>query len=220
MALNEHFQRLIVALALGLSMTNAQAAEPDRWYMGLSSDVTHVEVWRGLGWEQSGNHRGLTLRGGVRLNRHFAVEIAAIRASNLEWTEYFAFAPGLPGSYDSHAVFDTSTLLINAVGVWPIRSIAEFYVGGGIAESRLSGQQTLVDSWSANGIAQSRSIHSGNAGESFSMGFRVLVNPKWRVRVEYRFFGIDSAFVGVPANDDPTIDSFALGFDYQLGHAP
>jgi hypothetical protein len=43
------------------------------------------------------------------------------------------------------------------------------------------------------------------------------VNENWRVKIEYRFFGIDGDFLGVPADDDPTVDSFSIGVDYRFG---
>jgi opacity protein-like surface antigen len=42
------------------------------------------------------------------------------------------------------------------------------------------------------------------------------VSPKWRVRVEYQYFGFDRDFLIVRPDNDPSIDTFAIGVDYQL----
>ena len=209
-----HFLAPGAALALAFAPGAAPAAETDGWYAGLSSSDTHVEVYRGLGWEAGGEQHGLSARGGLLVNDHFAVEFGAMHAANLQWSEYSATVPGLPTGADGHTTFDASALQVSAMGILPWGEIFDAYLKVGIAAYRASGHLTLV-SW--NGSSLSRSVHDSGTGHLLGLGLGATVTEKWHVSVEYQYYGIDGDFLGVPASDDPTIDSFSIGVDYRFG---
>ena len=100
-------------LAAGLAAAPAQAAEPKSWYVGASTDSTHVEVWRGFGWEVGGEERGLSVRGGWQFSEHFALEFAGLRAGDLFWTRV---PHRLPRGITAHTTFDVTALQVSAVG--------------------------------------------------------------------------------------------------------
>jgi opacity protein-like surface antigen len=195
-----------------LLCARSQAAEtPEGWYAGLSSDATHVEVWRGRGWEMGGDVDGWSLRGGYRMSRHFAVEAAMLRADGLEWTEYLST---IPGGLVAHSRFDTEGLQITAAGVVPFGQIWEFHGRGGLAWSRLAGQQVLEDLW---GTQSSRSFADSGRGYLLGFGLGANVTDRWTVRFDYQFFAVDGDALGVSNSDDPTIDTLGVGVHYRFG---
>jgi hypothetical protein len=36
------------------------------------------------------------------------------------------------------------------------------------------------------------------------------------VRVEYQYFAVERDFLGISSDDDPSVDTFSIGFDYRL----
>lgn len=200
------------ALLLGLSLARADAAEPETWYVGATTDDTHVEVFRGLGWEVGGEERGFALLGGLQLNRRFSVELAARRAANLEWTEYFA---EIPGYLTSHTTFDVTAVQASGVATFHWGKTVEAFLKVGLAKYSLDGRQVL-DTLMTDATL-TRDVDASGSDYLLGGGIAIKATPKWRVRFEYQYFGIDSDFLGVRGGDDPTIDSFALGIDYRIG---
>src|SRR5262245_23697038 len=101
-------------LAAGLFMAPAYAKDPMTWYVGGATDDTHVEVLRGdWGYESSGSERGYSVRGGVQFTRNFELELGAMSASDLNWTEYFA---SYENALTAHTTFDVRALNVSAVG--------------------------------------------------------------------------------------------------------
>lgn len=201
-----------VAASVVVVCAPALAAEtPEGWYAGLSTDATHVEVWRGLGWETGSDEPGWSFRGGYRVLRHFTVEGAVLRADDLEWTEYFST---IPGGLIAKSRFDTEALQITAAGVVPFGRIWEFHGKGGIAWSRLAGQQVLENLWAAQ-----TSGPFTDSGSGYLLGFSIGANVTqgWNVRFDYQYFGIDGEGLGIMSGDDPTIDTLALGVHYRFG---
>lgn len=201
----------LVAASLLLSQPARAAEAPEGWYAGISSDATHVEVWRGLGWETGSDEPGLSIRGGYRVGRHFTVEGALLRADNLEWTEYLST---IPGGFIAKSRFDTEALQITAAGVVPFGKIWEFHGKGGIAWSRLAGQQLLED---LRRTQTSRSFTDGGSGYLLGFSIGANVTQRWNVRFDYQYFEIDGDGLGISGGDDPTIDTFALGVQYRIG---
>ena len=201
------------ALALALAYSAPAAAETQGWYAGASTDDTHVEVYRGLGWEVGGEQPGLSAYGGLRVNKHFSVEFGAMHAADLEWSEYSVTVPGLPPGYNARTTFDATALQASAVGILPFATIFEAYLKAGLAAYRVSGQQTL-EAW--DGASLSRSVRSSGMDLLLGAGLGATVAQSWHIKVEYQYFGIDRDFLGV-ADDDPTIDRFSIGVDYRFG---
>jgi opacity protein-like surface antigen len=199
------------ALLLCLSLP-AQAAEPKTWYVGASTDDTHVEVFRGLGWEPAGEERGFSLLGGWHVNRRFAVEFGALRTTNLEWTEYLGTVPGY---LTAHTTFDSTALQASGVVTFQWGGTVEAYLKAGLAQYRLDGRQVL-DTLQTD-AALTRDVDAGGSDYLLGAGIAFKATPKWRVRIEYQYFGIDRDFLGVRGGDDPSIDTFGIGLDYQLG---
>jgi opacity protein-like surface antigen len=199
------------ALLICLSLP-AHAAEPNTWYVGGSTNDTHVEVYRGLGWETAGEQRGLSVLGGWHINRRFAVEFGALRATDLEWTEYFA---QLQGYLTAHTTFDTTALQASGVVTFQWGNTVEAFLKAGLAQYRVDGRQVL-DTLQTD-AALTRDVDASGSDYLLGAGLAIKATPKWRMRIEYQYFGLDRDFLGVGGGDDPSIDTFAIGVDYQLG---
>jgi opacity protein-like surface antigen len=209
-------RRALLTLTIAAAANTSQGVEPQAWYAGLSSDSTHVEVWRGAAWEAGGDEAGLSLRGGRRISRHFAVELAALQVNDLAWQEYFTPIPGLAGFYNNEVQFDTTALQASAMGVVPFGRAWEALFKGGLAYYRLSGEQTLANSYSNERLSQA--VRDDGVGYVLGLGLAVTAAPSWRVRFEYQFFSIDGDNLGIGNGDDPTIDTLAIGVDYRFGN--
>jgi opacity protein-like surface antigen len=211
-------QRLRAALAAtglvaaGLFSAPACAQDKSRgWFVGGATDDTHLEILRGgWGYETSGSEQGYSVRGGMRLNRNFDLELGAMSASGLNWTEYLA---SYPDALVAHTTFDVRAVNLSAVGK-VVGNVFEGYIKVGVAKYDVDGRQVLdtlfVDA------AATRDVHASGLDYLIGAGFFVKPSPKWRVRVEYQFFAVDREFLGVSSGDDPTIDTFSIGFDYVL----
>jgi opacity protein-like surface antigen len=203
-------------LAAGLAQASPQAQapqsqDPRSWYVGASTGDTTVEVYRGFGWEVSGSERGFTVRGGLQFHSNFELELAALRATDLQWSEYFS---NTPGYLTAHTTFDVSALQANAVGKWPWGQAFEGYLKAGLVQYRVDGRQVL-DTLQTD-AALTRDVGDSGWDYLLGLGLAIEASPKVRVRVEYSYFGLDRDFLGVGGGDDPTIDSFAIGIDYRL----
>jgi opacity protein-like surface antigen len=199
------------SLAAPFTVAPAHALEPGGWYVGASTADTHVEVFRGLGWEPGGEQDGASARGGVRLKRHLALEVATLRSSGLEWTEYFA---EIPGFLTSHTTFDATAVQATAVPTFPWGKTFEGYLKAGIALYDVDGRQVL-DTLLTD-AALIRDVDDTGTGLLLGAGLLINAAPKWRVRIEYQYFEIGAAFLGVGHGDDPSIDTFSIGIDYRL----
>jgi opacity protein-like surface antigen len=197
------------ALLAASLAARAQAQNPTNWYIGASTDDTHVEVYRGVGWEVGGSERGFSVRGGWRLHRNFELELAGLRATDLQWSEYFSTV-----ALAAHSTFDVTALTASAVGKFHMGQTFEGYLKAGLALYDVGGQQVL-DTMQVR-AAQTRDM--GDTGSDYLVGGGIAINasPKWRVRVEYQYFAIDRDFLGVGGGGDPSIDTFSIGLDYQL----
>jgi len=217
--MQRHYSRgtslLFGSLAVIALMGTANAREPVQWYAGLSHADTHVEVWRGLGWEQAGVHDGLALRGGVRFTKHLALELGVLRASDLEWREYYALIPGLPHNYDIAATFNATSQQLSVVGILPFGRIWEGFLRGGIVNYHVSGHQTLTDAWNNASLAPRPIDRSGTSG-LIGLGISAKVRQNWQVRIEFQTFGLANDFLAVRDGDAPTLDAFAVGVDYRF----
>jgi opacity protein-like surface antigen len=186
----------------------ALLANPN-WYIGASTDDTHVEVFRGLGWEMGGSERGFSVRGGWRFHRNFEVEFGGLRASDLQWSEYLSTV-----ALAAHTSFDVAALTASAVGKVHMGKTFEGYLKVGLAFYDVAGGQVL-DTLRSN-AAITRDVDDSGSDYLLGGGIAIKASPKWRVRLEYQYFGIDRDFLGVGGGDDPSIDTFSIGLDYQL----
>jgi hypothetical protein len=209
--------RLSGALAATTLLGTANAREPTEWYAGLSHANTHIEVYRGLGWEQAQPHHGLAMRGGARLTQHLALELGVLRASNLEWREYYALIPGLPHNYDTTATFNATSQQLSVVGILPFGRIWEGFLRGGIVRYHVSGHQTLTDAWTNTSLAP-RPIDRHDSNGSLALGIGARIQQNWQLRVEVQTIGLATDFLTVPGGDTPTLDAFAVGVDYRFRH--
>ena len=75
---------------------------------------------------------GYGVRGGLRVNRHLAVELAAARRNGMDWTE----PPGDSNPYTSHVAFDGKFNEICALGIVPFLKVWDVYARGGISPYR------------------------------------------------------------------------------------
>jgi opacity protein-like surface antigen len=203
-------------LAAGLALASAQAQvpqaqDPRSWYVGASTGDTNVEVFRGFGWEVGGSERGFTARGGLEFHRNFELELAALRATDLQWSEYFS---NTPGYLTTHTTFDVSALQANAIGKVLWGQAFEGYLKVGLVQYQVDGRQVL-DTLQTD-AALTRDVDDTGWDYLLGVGLAIKASPQVRVRVEYGYFGVDRDFLGVGGGDDPTIDSFALGVDYRL----
>jgi opacity protein-like surface antigen len=196
-------------LAAGLAASPAHAAEPKSWYVGASTDRTHVEVYRGFGWQVGHEERGLSVRGGWQFSEHFALELATLSAADLFWTEYLI---DHPGGITAHTTFDAKALHVSAVGSMQWGEVFEGYVKAGLAPYSLDGRQVLDDLF--NDAVQTRDVSASGSDYLLGAGLAMKPSPRWRVRIEYQWFSIDRDFLH--ARGDPSIDTFAIGLDYQL----
>jgi opacity protein-like surface antigen len=196
-------------LAAGLAAMPAEAAEPKSWYVGASTDSTHVEVYRGFGWEVGREERGLSVRGGWQFSEHFALEFAALRAGDLFWTEYFI---DYPGGITAHTTFDATALQVSAVGSMHWGQLFEGYVKAGLAQYSLDGRQVLDDLFTD--AVQTRAVSASGSDYLLGAGLAIKPSEKWRVRIEYQWFVVDRDFLH--ARGDPSIDTFSIGLDYRL----
>lgn len=196
-------------LAAGLADRPAHAGEPKSWYVGASTDSTHVEVYRWGFWQMGGEERGLSVRGGWQFSTHFAVELAAASAGDLLWTEYLIDDPD---GITAHTTFDTTALQVSAVGSMHWGLLFEGYVKAGLAQYRLDGRQVLDDLFTDAVVT--RDVSASGSDYLLGAGLAIKPSPQWRVRVEYQYFGVDRDFL--QARGDPSIDSFSIGLDYQL----
>jgi opacity protein-like surface antigen len=198
-------------LAAGLFFAPAHAEGPLDWYVGGATDDTHVEVLRdGWGYEASGSERGLSVRGGLRLNRNFELELGAMSASDLRWTESFS---SYQNYLTAHTTFDVKAINVSAVGK-VVGHTFEGYIKAGVALYSLDGGQVLDTLMIP--AAATRNVHASDLDYLLGGGFFVKPSPKWRVRVEYQYFAVDRDFLGVSSGDDPSVDTFSIGFDYLL----
>ncbi|HSC16521.1 MAG TPA: outer membrane beta-barrel protein [Gammaproteobacteria bacterium] len=198
-------------LAAGLALAPARAQEPQSWYVGASTGDTHVEVFRGLGWEVGGSEPGFTVRGGREFHRNFELELAGLRTTDLQWSEYFS---NTPGYLTAHTSFDVTALQANAVGKWHWGETFEGYVKTGLVQYQVSGRQVL-DTLQTD-AALTRDVDASGMDYLLGLGLAIKASPKWRVRVEYQYFGLDRDFLGVGGGSDPSIDTFSIGLDYAL----
>jgi len=196
-------------LAAGLALAPAQAQDPKNWYIGASTDDTHVEVFRGLGWQTGGSERGFSVRGGWQFHRNFEVELGGMRASDLQWSEYLSTI-----ALAAHSTFDVTALQASAVGKVHLGQTFEAYVKAGMSLYDVGGRQVL-DTLQTD-AAFTREVDASGSDYLLGGGIAIKASPKWRVRIEYQYFGIDRDFLGVGGGDDPSIDTFSIGLDYQL----
>ena len=196
-------------LAGSLAAAPAAAQDPKNWYVGGSTDDTHVEVFRGLGWEAGGSERGFSVRGGWHVHRNFDLELAALRATDLAWSEYLSTV-----ALAAHTTFDVTAVQASAVGKVHLGQTFEAYGKAGIALYDVGGRQVL-DTLQMQAAA-TREVDASGSDYLLGMGLAIKASPKWRVRLEYQWFEIDRDFLGVGNGDDPSIDTFSIGLDYQL----
>ena len=200
-----------VPLAACLFLAPAYAEGPIGWFVGGATDDTHVEVLRdGWGYESSGSERGFSVRGALQFNRNFELELGAMSASDLHWTEYFS---SYQNYLTAHTTFDVKAVNVSAVGK-VVGHTFEGYIKAGVALYDVDGRQVL-DTLLTDAAA-TRDVHTSDLDYLLGAGFFVKPSPKWRVRVEYQYFAVDREFLGVSNGDDPTIDMFSIGFDYLL----
>jgi opacity protein-like surface antigen len=203
---------VIIATALlagGLVAAPGAAQDPRNWYIGASTDSTHVEVYRGFGWEVGGSERGYSVRGGWRLHRNFEFELAGLRATDLQWSEYMSTV-----ALAAHTTFDVTALTASAVGKVHWGETFEGFLKAGIAQYDVGGRQAL-DTLQRE-AAVTRDVDASGSDYLIGMGVVIKASPKWRVRVEYQWFELDRDFLAVGGGDDPSIDTFSIGLDYQL----
>ena len=211
--------RLLGALALGAAgagIPPAHAAEPLRWYAGLSRADNHVEVWRGVGWEQGDVHNGIAFRGGVRLREHLALELGVLEANNLDWWEYGIPTVNPPTFYDSRTSFDLEAEQVSVLGIWRFARIWDVFVKGGLVHYHADGAQTLFDGVSSTAL-QVRPIGKSAADAAIGFGVGVDVGPNWHIRTEWQTFTVANDMLSVQYGDWSTLDTFALGIDYRFG---
>lgn len=201
----------LLAAGLALAPAEAQDQDPKSWYVGASTNETHVEVFRGLGWETGGTERGFSVRGAWEFHRNFELELAGLRATDLQWTEYFAT---IPGYLTAHTTFDTTALQASAIGKVHWGQAFEAYMKVGIAQYQVDGRQVL-DTLQTD-AALTRDVDASGSDYLLGFGLVMKASPKWRVRVEYQYFELERDFLGVGASDDPSIDTFSIGVDYRL----
>jgi len=200
-----------LALAPAQAQSEAPAQDPQDWYIGASTDNTHVEVYRGGGWEVGGSERGFSVRGGWQFHRNFELELAGRHATDLQWTEYFG---NISGYLTTHTTFDVTALQASAIGKVHWGQTFEGYLKAGIAQYQVDGRQVL-DTLQTD-AALTRDVDASGSDYLLGMGLVIKASPKWRVRVEYQYFGLDRDFLGVRAGDDPSVDSISIGLDYRL----
>jgi opacity protein-like surface antigen len=198
-------------LAAALFRAPAYAQDPMNWYVGAATADTHVEVFRGLGWETGGSERGFAVRGGWHFHRNFELELGGLRTSDLQWTEYWS---GIQGYLTAHTTFDVMALHASAIGKVHMGQTFEGYVKAGLAQYFVDGRQVLDTLMTE--AAATRTVDASGLDYLLGMGLVIKASPKWRVRVEYQYFGLDRDVLGVRGGDDPSVDTLSIGLDYTL----
>jgi len=210
-----------VAATVLLGTAAAASAEDREWYVGVMRDSTSITVTYGdcvynCSTRSGSSSSGYKLRGGLRLNRHFAVDFALQRDSDLKWTEPLATVPDIPGAYDSQVVFDASIAQATVAGIIPIGQVFEFYGRGGLEFYGLSGEQSLTDVM--GGPSLSRSVSSHGTGFLWSLGFGATVGTTWHLSLEYQSVWIGKTFLGVASGaNDAKLHTAALGIERRFG---
>jgi opacity protein-like surface antigen len=123
----------------------------------------------------------------------------------------------VPSQFETSTVFDVTALQASAVGIVPFAKNWEAYFGGGLAYSRVSGQQRVTERL---GTAQVRSVSGSSVDYQYTFGLGVTVVPDWHVSLGYEFFAIDEKLLGVRDGADTTVDSFTLGFAHRFAGRP
>jgi opacity protein-like surface antigen len=188
----------------------AQSAYPQDWYVGFSGNSPHVAVDWGSGSRPDEGGHGLSLRGGVRLNRRFGVEIAVQNARDLTWTEDAELF------VDRTTSFKAKSLEVSAMGTAPFCRIYEGIARGGLAYYDLSGQRVRT---ALGGAPRSESVSDRGLGYLVSFGIAANPKPKWRFRLEYQFFEFDEDFVFEGSAESAFVESITFGVDYRLGRS-
>jgi opacity protein-like surface antigen len=114
----------------------------------------------------------------------------------------------------AHTTFDVTAVQASAVGKVHLGPTFELYGKAGLSLYDVGGRQVL-DTLQERG-ALTRDVDTGGSGYLLGGGLAIKASPKWRVRVEYQWFEIDRDVLGVGHGDDPSIDTFSIGLDYQL----
>ena len=211
----------VIFAATLLGVAAAASAEERGWYLGMMLDNTAVDVTRGdcsysyCDTETGPSEAGYALRGGLRLNRHLAVDFALRRNSGVQWTESFASVPGVPGMYESRVVFDANIAQAAVVGILPFGRVFEGFVRGGIESYQLSGKQSLTDQ--TGGPSLSRPVSDHGVRLLLGLGVGATVAKTWHVSLEYQTVTIDHTFVGVASGDDVWLDTIGFGIERRFG---
>jgi hypothetical protein len=209
----------VVPVALVVTAT-AASAEEGGWYAGVAVDRSSISVLHGANmyyapWESGPSSSGYTLRGGLRVNKHVAVELGFQQKRDLKWTEPFATVSDVPGLFDSHVAFDAAVQQVSALGVWPFARVWEAYVKGGLASYRFTGEQTLTDVISGTALL-SRAVST--SGHNYVLGFGVgaTFGQNWHASIDVSGFDFDESFLGA-AGAHASLGSWSLGLEYRVG---
>lgn len=215
--------KIFVALA-GLGTAHSVAAqESGEWYGGIGVGNAHIEVYRGTlygfgAWEAGASDSTLLAYGGYRLTKHFALDVAYLMPTNLEWREDGAYIEDLStGAYESRTSLSTSAIQLSLVGILPFATRWEAYLKGGISAYESEGTQALTDFFTDEVLY--RPLSGSNTGFLLGLGIGVTPKEKLRFRFEYQLFYIDNALINVGPENDPTLDTWMFGIDYRFGEA-
>jgi opacity protein-like surface antigen len=66
-------------------------------------------------------------------------------------------------------------------------------------------------------VTLSQGIDEQDFGYMLGLGLAVYAMPRWRVRLEYQFFEIDTSFLAATYAEEASVDSLTIGVDYGLG---
>jgi opacity protein-like surface antigen len=206
--------RLAVCAAL-LALTwhpsaPAQGIYPQGWYVGFSGNSPHAGVDWGSGSRSDEGGHGLSLRGGVRLNRRLGIEAAVQKARDLTWTDDGPW-------HDVNTSFEANALEVSAVATGRFCRIFEGLARGGLAYYDLSGQRTFEDF----GNPTTRSEHISDRGLGYLVSFGIAMDPKpkWRFRLEYQLVDFDEDFVSEESAESAFIETITIGMDYRVGRS-
>jgi hypothetical protein len=211
----------LAATLLAAASTGSAASGAERqWYAGVTVDRASISVLRGddvfSGYYDYGPYSsGYSLRGGLRLSRHLAVEAGFQRLGGVKWTEPYASVAGVSGLYDSQTTFDSAIDEICVVGTLPIGKIWELYLKGGVASYRFSGEQTLTDLTGAASVTRPVSLH-GNA-IPIAGGVKVAVGKSWNLGLELSAIEIKESFLGITNNDSASLGGWSIGAERRFG---
>ena len=212
---------MLLTLA-GLSAAHPVVAQDiGKWYGGIGVGGTHIEVyragWYGFGtWEAGPADSALLAYGGYRLTEHFAIDVAYLMPSDVDWRENGAYVEDLPeGVYDSRTSLSTSAVQLSLVGILPFAERWEVYLKGGVSAYTSEGTQTLKDYYTDEVLY--RPLDGSGTGFLLGVGIGVTPSERWHFRLEYQFFYIDHALINVGPQDDPTLDTWVFGIDYRFG---